>query len=61
MTEAVLRKRIAQLEFEHDQLLTELSYVDRLLRSVGFSDGLQTVKGAVKEIIDKEGEEENPS
>lgn len=51
MKEEALEKRIAQLEFEQDQLLSELQYVDTLLRKVGFSEGLETVKWAAKDII----------
>ena len=51
-------KRIAYLEFVNDQLLTELKYVDQLLRSIGFPEGLETVKKAAREIQDME---EDPS
>lgn len=47
-------EKIAYLEFVNDQLSTELHYVDRLLRSVGFADGLNTVKLAAKELFDEE-------
>ncbi len=47
-------ERIAYLEFENDQLSTELHYVDKLLRAVGFSDGLSTVKQAAKELFEEE-------
>ncbi len=53
MSEAILRQKIARLEFEHDQLLAELHHVDEMLRSVGFSEGLETVKGVMNEIIEK--------
>ena len=49
-----LLERIAQLEFLNDQLTAELHYVDRLLRSVGFSDGLNSVKSAAQELFDYE-------
>ena len=47
-----LQERIAQLEFQNDQLTAELEYVDQLLRSVGFSDGLNSVKTAAQELFD---------
>ena len=47
-------EKIAYLEFVNDQLSTELNYVDRLLRSVGFTDGLTTVKQAAKELFEEE-------
>jgi len=49
-----LLERIAQLEFLNDQLTAELHYVDRLLRSVGFSEGLKSVKAAAQELFDYE-------
>ncbi|MCB1134776.1 MAG: hypothetical protein KDK78_00795 [Chlamydiia bacterium] len=50
-------KRIAYLEFVNDQLLTELKYVDQLLRSIGFPEGLETVKKAAREIQEMEEED----
>ncbi|MCE5294155.1 MAG: hypothetical protein LLF94_06025 [Chlamydiales bacterium] len=52
-------ERIAYLEFENDQLSSELHYVDKLLRAVGFTDGLSTVKMAAKELFEEESK--NPS
>ena len=49
-----LLEKIAYLEFANDQLSTELSYVDRLLRAIGFSDGLKTVKSAAQELFEQE-------
>lgn len=53
MTKAQLLKKIAQLESINDQLITEVSYVDHLMRMIGFSDGLATVKATAKEIMDQ--------
>lgn len=56
-------EKIAYLEFENDQLSTELHYVDRLLRAVGFTDGLSTVKQAAQELFEQEkaaAQEETP-
>lgn len=53
MTKAQLLKKIALLESVNDQLSTEVSYVDRLMRLVGFTQGLITVKATAREIIDK--------
>lgn len=50
-------EKVAYLEFVNDQLSTELHYVDKLLRAVGFSDGLTTVKQAAKELCEEEGRE----
>lgn len=53
MTKAQLLKKIAYLESVNDQLITEVSYVDHLMRLLGFSDGLATVKATAQEILDK--------
>jgi hypothetical protein len=52
MTKTQLNKRIAMLESINDQLITEVSYLDNLMRLVGFSEGLKTVKATAQEIID---------
>jgi hypothetical protein len=44
------QKRVAYLEFVNDQLMTELKYVDSLLCTIGFPEGLETVKLAAKEL-----------
>jgi hypothetical protein len=49
-----LQERIAQLEFQNDQLVAELEYVDQLLRSVGFTEGLKSVKAAAQELAEYE-------
>lgn len=51
---AKLEKRIAYLEFVNDQLTTELRYMDTLLRSIGFPEGLETVKLAARELMDRD-------
>ncbi len=40
-----------------DQLLSEIQYVDRILKLIGFPDGLETIKSAAQEVIEEEGEE----
>ncbi len=52
-TKKDLEKKVAHLESINDQLTTELSYVDRLMRKVGFSHGLATVKATAREIYEK--------
>lgn len=54
MTKKDLIKRVAQLESVNDHLLTELSYIDRLMRLVGFSGGLETVKLTAQELYESE-------
>jgi hypothetical protein len=47
-----LQDRICQLEFQNDQLVSELAYVDRLLRHIGFEHGLESVKAAACELAE---------
>jgi len=51
--EKLLRK-LSHLEFVNDQIATELHQIDTLLRAIGFSDGLKSVKNAAREIYDQE-------
>ena len=53
MTKNQLQKKVAYLESINDQLTTEVSYVDHLMRVIGFADGLVTMKATAQEIIDK--------
>lgn len=55
MNETELRKRVAYLEFVNDQLVSEIRYVDELLRLVGFTNGLETVKIAAREMVEEDG------
>ncbi|MBA3722117.1 MAG: hypothetical protein H0W88_06930 [Parachlamydiaceae bacterium] len=52
-----LLKKLAKLESLNDHLLTELGYVDHLMRMVGFSGGLETVKATARELSDEENTE----
>lgn len=51
MTEIQLLKKIAVLESINDQLSTEVTYIDQLMRLLGFADGLETVKLSARELI----------
>jgi len=53
-----LLERIAQLEFINDQIYSELQSTDKLLREIGFSEGLKTVKEAAQEILEQEQEKQ---
>lgn len=53
MTKTQLLKKIAYLESVNDQLSTEVVYVDHLMRLIGFSEGLVTVKATAQEILNK--------
>ena len=57
MKKADLLKKIARLESINDHLQTELQNLDQLMRSVGFSKGLETVKATAIELynLEKEG------
>ena len=57
MTKEEMLKRISELESMNDQLLTEIRYLDKLLRQVGFEDGLKTLKFAAQELIEQDKEE----
>lgn len=54
MTREELLKRISELESLNDQLLSELRYLDDLLKEIGFAEGLKTLKYAAKEIIEED-------
>ena len=54
MTKEQMLKRISELESINDQLQTEIRYLDKLLREVGFEHGLKTLKHAAKELIDQD-------
>ncbi len=51
-----LEKKLAYLEFINDQLLSELAYVDQLMRQVGFTDGLESLKSTAKELFESDQE-----
>lgn len=49
-----LLKRISELESMNDQLLSEIRYLDQLMRDIGFEDGLKTLKVAANEILEQD-------
>ena len=53
MEREVLLKRISELESINDQLVSELRYLDQLLKKVGFAEGLKTLKFAANELIEE--------
>lgn len=61
MTKDELLKKVARLESINDQLITELTEIDNLMRLVGFSDGLKTVKETALELYESEREEDSES
>ena len=42
---------ISELESLNDQLISELRFLDELLRKVGFAEGLKTLKSAAEDLI----------
>ena len=58
MKKAELESKIARLETICDHLLTEVGYVDNLMRLVGFAGGLETVKATAKELYEIERKEQ---
>lgn len=51
MNKAQLHQKVARLESIQDQLETELTELDHLLRSVGFPEGLASVKAVAQELL----------
>ncbi len=56
MNQEELLKKISELESLNDQLLSEIRYLDELLKEAGFEEGLTTLKMAAQEIIDQDKE-----
>jgi hypothetical protein len=54
MNKNELLKRISELESLNDQLLAEIRFLDELLKSVGFEEGLITLKSAAQELMEDE-------
>lgn len=57
MEQNKLLKRISELESINDQLISELRFLDTLLRKIGFEDGLKTLKMAAQEILEQDASE----
>ena len=57
MTKKDLVRKVAHLESLNDHLLTELGYIDRLMRLVGFAGGIETVKLTAQELYESEKED----
>lgn len=57
MRDETQEQKLARLEFVNDQLVAELSNLDALLRSIGFTDGLYTVKAVALELLNEQTEE----
>lgn len=47
-------ERLYELTATRDELMSELIYIDYLMRSIGFTDGLATVKHTAQQMCRKE-------
>jgi hypothetical protein len=54
MKEKDLIKKIAKLETINDQLTSEINYLERLTRQLGFAEGLKTLKAAALDMLDND-------
>lgn len=54
MSQEDLIRKISELESINDQLTTEIRYLDQLLKTIGFEQGLKTLKFAALEIIEQD-------
>lgn len=55
MRHKTLLKKIAKLESVNDQLASEIAYLERLTKSLGFAEGLKTLKEAALELLEQDG------
>ncbi len=58
MVEDKLKAKIAELESINDQMETEIVYLDKLMREIGFTDGLESVRETAKSMSSEEDQEE---
>lgn len=49
-------ERLHALTATRDELMSELIYIDYLMRSIGFTDGLATVKHTAQQMCKKDFE-----
>ena len=54
VTKTELIKELAKQQSINDQLITELTYLDDLVKKIGFEDGLKTLKKAAIDLLDGE-------
>jgi hypothetical protein len=57
MSEDELIQKIATLETINDQLVSELQFLDKLSRKLGFINGLDTLKSAAMELLQEQQQE----
>ncbi len=56
-----LEKKLAHLEFVNDQLLSELAHLDKVMRQIGFTEGLESLKSTARELFETEIDDINNS
>lgn len=56
VTKKEILHEVAKLESINDQLVSELQYVDQLMKLVGFAEGIETLKATAQELIKLEDE-----
>lgn len=56
-----LYRRIAKLESMNDQMAAELAFLENLTRSLGFAEGLKTLKAAALEMLEAEQKKKSRS
>lgn len=57
MDDKEMRRKIAYLEFVNDQLISEMEDIDEMMRSIGFADGLETVKETAWNLYESDQDE----
>lgn len=61
MSDKQLLKRIAKLETANDQLTAEIQYLEYLTKSLGFAEGLKTLKEAAIEMLESDETQDFPA
>lgn len=61
MSEEEMEKKIAKLESMNDQLQAEFDHLDLLLKEIGFASGIETLKEAAKELLEKNKDGDEPN
>ncbi|NGX58054.1 MAG: hypothetical protein K940chlam3_00955 [Chlamydiae bacterium] len=51
MNEQEILRKLASLESREDHLVTEIEYLNELLKRVGFQHGITTLKAAAEAIV----------
>ena len=54
MNPTQLHQKVAHLESINDYLTTEIKYLDRLMKKIGFTEGIESVKKAAEEMFKNE-------